>query len=431
MAVHRLKWFAALAGLMALAFADSDSARAHFRLDSNLRIIHVAHEAGGLRVYMRLPMPMVVAGLLGPETADGQPAPAPYTTNRIEDGVLTHMLDRAALARDPLGLGRLVAEGHVLWVAGAAITGRVEAVRVHPVIAQPRFTTLDEVRDAMAGPVPAEDGKELFVGEAVIDVRIFYPIDGLVTDYRFSATLAPAIEGAGALANLLIDHRDGAPRHYRATGTLAEPIAVSGGGVGDSRSWLAAAAGFVWQGVVHIWLGADHMLFVLCLTIGAFGLGNLLWRITGFTLGHTVTLIAGFLGYGPTGAWFIPTIEAAIAVSIIYAGVIALTRRPVAATFAVTAVIGLLHGFGFSFVLRDILQIDTPHLWSSLIAFNVGVEVGQVALILLVWPVMTVVEGISTVVARYGRGAVAVPCIAVALVWTVERVGLIWSRALS
>ncbi|MDP6517845.1 MAG: hypothetical protein QF926_14665, partial [Alphaproteobacteria bacterium] len=67
----------------------------------------------------------------------------------------------------------------------------------------------------------------------------------------------------------------------------------------------------------------------------------------------------------------------------------------------------------------------------SLIAFNVGVEVGQVALILLVWPVMTVVEGISTVVARYGRGAVAVPCIAVALVWTVERVGLIWSRALS
>ena len=84
-------------------------ARAHFLLNVNVRIIIVEHLEDGLRVYLRLSMPYLVADKTGPEQADGTPAPAPYTTNRLEDGQLMHLLDTDAVARDPKGLGQLVA----------------------------------------------------------------------------------------------------------------------------------------------------------------------------------------------------------------------------------------------------------------------------------------------------------------------------------
>ena len=201
-------------------------------------------------------------------------------------------------------------------------------------------------------------------------------------------------------------------------GLLAEPVAIS-------RSPWAAALTFFLEGVRHILEGADHVLFVLCLTIGAAGLGNLLWRVTGFSLGHTVTLILGFFGYVPSGAWFIPAVESGIALSIIYAGVIAVMDKPSAGTFVVTAAIGLLHGLGFSFVLHEILQVDSPNLWHSLLAFNIGVEAGQVAIVLLVYPVIVLLRHKSLRALALGRWIVATPCIAIAAFWTGQRVNQI------
>jgi hypothetical protein len=185
---------------------------------------------------------------------------------------------------------------------------------------------------------------------------------------------------------------------------------------------------FVWQGILHILEGTDHVLFILCLTIGALGLTNLLWRVTGFTLGHTVTLTAGSFGFVPAAPWFVPAIEAAIALSIIYAGTVALLRRAGGATFLITVAIGLLHGFGFSFVLLRILQIDSPTLWPSLLSFNLGVEFGQVGVILLVWPVLRAAERWAPHYAGYGRIAIVMPAIAIAVMWTIERVDLVWQR---
>src|SRR5262249_55913678 len=149
------------------------------------------------------------------------------------------------------------------------------------------------------------------------------------------------LAGLESLANLLIDHNAGETRTFRAVGSLESPIVVGNAALALTPatekvlSWGGAVRAFVWQGILHILQGTDHVLFVVCLTIGAVGLTNLLWRATGFTLGHTVTLTAGSFGLVPAAPWFVPAIEVAIALSIIYAGLVALLGRAGGATFLI------------------------------------------------------------------------------------------------
>jgi hypothetical protein len=234
-----------------------------------------------------------------------------------------------------------------------------------------------------------------------------------------SSSLDPGLEGQEDTANLLLDHFPGETEVFRARGLLDQPIEVS-------RSALAAVTTFVTEGVRHILDGWDHVLFVLCLALGAVRFSTLLWRATGFTIGHSVTLAAGFFGFVPSGTWFVPAVEMGIALSIIYAAVFAVSQRgrdsrSETTMFLITTTIGLLHGLGFSFVLHEILQVDSPNIWQSLLAFNLGVEIGQVLIILAAWPLFRLVARWNDRAWAVGRWGVAVPCVAVAAVWTAQR----------
>jgi hypothetical protein len=389
-----------IAVVMALVLAAPASA--HFQIKANSRTVHVEHADGGMRVYLRVSLALAVAGL---------DAPAPYTRDALEIGQVVHYLDADAVERDPSGLGRLVADAHRFAVQGRLLAAAVEAVHVYHVGEQPPFATLADAKAAladMARPrVPI-----VYVDDAVIDVRLFYATSAPVARYDFSNARRTDPSETGVVT-MLLDHRQDAVIVFRAKGKLDPPLAVG-------RSRLEAARTFVIEGIWHIWEGADHLLLVLCLIVGAVGFANLLWQVTGFTLGHTATLIAGFVGFRPSGAWFIPLIEAAIAASIIYAGVRAL-RRPGAMGLGATTLIGLLHGFGFSFMLHEILRLDAPDLWTSLLSFNFGVEIGQVAIVAGLWPILILLDHRLESARRAIRLAVVAPCIAVAAVWTGQR----------
>jgi amino acid transporter len=89
--------------------------------------------------------------------------------------------------------------------------------------------------------------------------------------------------------------------------------------------------------------------------------------------------------------------------------------------FFVTCAIGLLHGLGFSFVLHKILQITSPDNWQSLLAFNVGVEIGQLSIIVIAWPLFRLIEHLSQRIWIMGRWSVAAGCAAIAVFWTGQR----------
>ena len=153
--------------------------------------------------------------------------------------------------------------------------------------------------------------------------------------------------------------------------------------------WHQAALRFVRLGFFHILDGTDHLLFLLCLVIPFRRFRALIPVVTAFTVAHSITLIASAYNLGPDALWFPPLIETLIAISIVY---MALENIVGGATVERRWILafgfGLVHGFGFSFALRQTLQFAGSHLLTSLLSFNVGVELGQLLVLALMIPVL-------------------------------------------
>ena len=203
----------------------------------------------------------------------------------------------------------------------------------------------------------------------------------------------------------------------------------------ESRSGWALGR-FIGMGIRHIgaapgeWWGPrglqlpegiDHILFVVALVLGGGRLRQVLVTVTGFTLGHSVTLaLAATNILRVPGAW----VEPAIALSIVYVAVEDLIRTRGRSRWWVACAFGLVHGLGFASALRD-LGLRGGSLAQALVGFNVGVELGQAAIVLALTPLLLWL-GREGRVERIARRALAAPIIAVASYWFVQRVAVLF-----
>jgi hypothetical protein len=142
-------------------------------------------------------------------------------------------------------------------------------------------------------------------------------------------------------------------------------------------------------GFMHILDGTDHLLFLFCLVIPFRRFRALIPIVTAFTVAHSMTLIASAYNLAPGALWFPPLIETLIASSIVY---MALENIVGGATvhrrWIIAFGFGLVHGFGFSFALKETLQFAGSHLLTSLLGFNIGVELGQLLVLALMVPAL-------------------------------------------
>lgn len=406
------------------ALLYTSTANAHFNLNLNVRIIHVEHQSDGMNIYMRLPMPYLVAHLLGEVDTDGLPEPAPYTTNRMEDGKLVHYVDAEQLKRSAGGLASLARDGLVVTGGGNRLNLEVERILVYPNGSQPDFATLEEAQKAFLETQSfSAIEKGIYVGDTTVDVLLRYSGSEPLDKYALSSSLNPGLPDQEQTANLVLDYSPGSVQAFRVRGLLHDPVTVT-------NSVFDALMTFIGEGIKHILEGLDHVLFVICLVLGAMHIKPLLWRVTGFTIGHSITLSLGFFGFVPSAAWFVPAVETGIALSIIYVAIVAVlpdfnpkfkSTKSEWIVVGITGLIGLLHGLGFSFVLQNILQVTSPNIWQSLVAFNIGVEIGQLMIVIVAVLVFYLISHFGDRATKINRYLVAGVCTTTSLYWVVER----------
>jgi len=193
--------------------------------------------------------------------------------------------------------------------------------------------------------------------------------------------------------------------------------------LGAATSGLARAVGYLQLGIQHIVLGVDHLLFVLGLLLIVKDRWMLVKTISAFTVAHSITLAIATLGYASAP---LPPLNAAIALSILFLGpeIVRSWRGETSFTirhpWVVAFAFGLLHGFGFASGLTA-LGLPQAEIPLALLLFNVGVELGQLAFVLLF---LLLERSFRVLEIDWPRWAEALPGYAVGSLgafWTIQR----------
>jgi hypothetical protein len=287
-----------------------------------------------------------------------------------------------------------------LYEDGARLPApRVVAVRA-ALQSDKSFASYDEAIAHLSAPGLPEE-TEFFWSQGLLDILFEYPIRS--DQSRFSIDPRLARLGIRTLTVLRVVMPGGAVRAFEFNG---DP-----GLVRLDPSWSQSVATFVRLGFFRILDGADEMLFLICLVLPFRRLRPLVAVVTAFAAAHSITLIASAYNLAPDALWLAPLIETLIATSIVYLAlddvVIAAnglkkpqsspstqrenSERSLKRRWLMTFGFGLAHGFSFGFALRPALQLAGSHVLTSVLSFNLGIELGQLLVLALLLPALALV----------------------------------------
>lgn len=339
----------------------------HFEVGATYRYFIVTETPSTTEIYVRTPVALVLGDIL-----DGAPDPHGFLINKGSNVSLDYYLSIAnvLVARKEF-TARLT--NSLEWKVGSQImTGRIRAYRI---LAQEPEIQLATSSAARASLEKRPISIDVPVGTGYIDMLVSVPKPYENALLSVKSQLPEMVLPDGVfIQNNVVDERNPQNRYkYTRKGQLSRSLAFS-------RSWSGRMSEYVYQGVLHIYIGIDHILLVLAIVFSATTFWKLLGSITAFTIGHAISLISNFFGLVPQASWFIPFIEVAIAATLIVAAISGFMHRQTSTLMFV--LIGCLHGLGFSFVLNQILLPDSTELTLALSSFMVGIEIGQISIVL-------------------------------------------------
>lgn len=390
----------------------SGGAQAHFLTDSQSREFHVVTDENGMfDVLVRYPLTFAYASELASRLSPDDTMAAPFLNSELIAGRTFYRLDVSAARSDHTKLTAFLTRDIQFSVDGVVVEHDLRDIVIVNV---PQGAKPPSGRSELEAILDAQNTLDTgYVSELVVVLAARVP--GLGAGNRLSIEITAAefqLPPSLHVSNRFTDHRSDPPQVLTQHGFWPPAASLSGNA-------LAGFVHFVWQGVIHILLGPDHLLFVVCLALAASGWRALLISITGFTIGHSVTLSAGVLGYLPRADWFIPSVELGVAASIIVMAALILVRRSGPMGFVLAASLGLLHGFGFAFMLAPMLGESV--LLLPLAGFNFGVELGQLLIVVPLVAALWLIDQKTQVGGRTLRYAAAATAILIALVWSYER----------
>jgi hypothetical protein len=401
----------------------------------NLPVLISSSDLSGRK--MRSPIPAILAAalfLLIPRSASSHDIPDDVTVQAFVKPSGEHLY---VLVRVPLnamrdtefpehGPGYLdldqvepsLREAATVWISEALELYQGDTQLPKPQIAEARvslpsdrsFGSYQAALEHVQGPRLPND-TQLYWNQAMLDVLLEYPIQPQPADFSVHSGLARL--GLRVVTVVRFLPGNDTVRAYEFTG---DP-----GLVRLDPHWYQAGLSFVDLGFWHILGGTDHLLFLFCLVIPFRRFRALIPVVSAFTVAHSITLFASAYNLAPDALWFPPLIETLIAISIVYmaleniVGGAGLQRR-----WMMAFGFGLVHGFGFSFALRQTMQFAGSHLLASLLSFNIGVELGQLLVLALLVPLLEIFFRFA-VAERTGTIILSALVADTAWHWTIER----------
>ena len=245
----------------------------------------------------------------------------------------------------------------------------------------PSDRSFEKYEEAVAHvATPAAPDTSIYVDQGYLDAHFTYAISSPAARFTIRTLVAPQLKDYLKLAV-----------RYLPLGEEGRAMMITSysGNVRLNPAWYQAAGGFVVLGIEHILSGVDHLLFLFCLIIPFLRLRQVVGVITAFTVAHSFTLLGSAYGLAPEGLWFPPFVETAIAASIVYMALENIVGADLGRRWLLTGLFGLVHGFGFSYGLKENLQFAGHHLLVSLFSFNIGIEIGQVLVLAALLPLLS------------------------------------------
>lgn len=270
----------------------------------------------------------------------------------------------------------LLEDGLVLYEDGVRLTASSSSGRLSP----PTERSFETYETAVAvANRPPDVATPIVYDKGSFDVHFTYPISSSSAVLKIQSQVAADL-GSGAILTV----------RYLPIDETSRALIIHSGDEPDALNptWYHAAGGFILLGIDHILTGIDHLLFLFCLVIPVRRVWGLVSVITAFTVAHSITLFASAFHLAPQGAWFSPFVEMAIAVTIIYTALENIVGANLRRRWLLAGGFGLVHGFGFSNALGQSLQFAGSHLLLSLFAFNIGIELGQLAVLAIMLPAL-------------------------------------------
>lgn len=400
--------------LVALCLLCAAPALAHFSAGTQVREV-VIDEPGGL-IYVRAPLPLVFADLIDTATVSQTQLESSFLYVEQTGAGPRYRVNAKAVAADPEIFSERLAAALAFERGDERLALDVTAFRL---IARRPDAPMDSASAARQSLEKSSTSLDPVFGEAVVDYALVLPT-GATPSVRAALPAITLPDGVSIDNHLTLD-----------TGQTVL-TQMHEGQLHSAQSFPKTAFDALWSftkhGAHHIITGLDHVFLVICFALGIGWSRRLLWVVTAFTLGHSVSLVLGSMEIVPAWSWFIPVIEIGIAGTVALAA-LAAWRGEIsqgAAPAAMAGGVGLIHGFGFASFLSDSLSPTMPSFLPALAGFNIGLELGQMALVAVAVALFALIARTVPPLEKPARGAVLAAVGLVAAYWTVERaMGLI------
>lgn len=369
---------------------------------------------------------LALAGVMGVSIAEAHKASDAYLQLRTDGTAATLRIDIALRDLDRDLVLDADDDGLLRWGEVRSRAADIESLADRGVRMEIRDAQGATCRAGAHAPLQLEQHSD---GRYAVLVRTWTctqaPASGALS-YGLFATTDPTHRG------VLVWRQGGAAKTaVVAPGTAGMTVAL-GSETGSAPARTHSLAGIFRDGVHHIWIGIDHVLFLVVLLLPAVlrreagqwrsaeawrpALWSVFGVVTAFTVAHSITLaLAVFDLVNPPSRW----VESLIALSVLLAALNNLRPVLVETRWRLTFLFGLVHGFGFANALKD-LGLARSELAAPLVLFNLGVEAGQLAIVAVLVPLAWAARrwrGYPRWVLGAGSAIVAV----IAIVWLVER----------